>query len=139
MVFGWISGRLLGVRRGFWRALVAGLIGLSAGYALVYLQFGDLENLDDLGDIARLGIGFVGYVLLVTMIASIVIEAILRPTGQVPLSPAPSTPLQVDRIQVRVGAAVVADRHGGTPQRLVGRKYASRAARPVPKGPGHCA
>ncbi len=68
LVFGWISGRLLGVRRGFWRAFVAGLVGLTAGYALVYVQFGDLDNLDDPGDVARLGVGFVGYVLLVTML-----------------------------------------------------------------------
>ena len=79
IVIAWITGRLLGVKRGFWRALVAGLIGYAAGYTLVALQFGDVDQIDDVSDIARLGIGFLGYVLLVTMLASIVLEAILRP------------------------------------------------------------
>jgi ubiquinone biosynthesis protein len=82
LIMGWLSGRLLGVKRGFWRSLTAGLIGLLAGWALVYAQFGDFEHLNDPSDLLTLGIGFLGYVLLVTMVASIVIESILRPRAQ---------------------------------------------------------
>ncbi len=135
LVFGWISGRLLGVRRGFWRAFVAGLVGLTAGYALVYVQFGDLDNLDDPGDVARLGVGFVGYVLLVTMLASIVIEAILRPKQGRSRSrlrfPRPfrwiGSKLALVQRLWQIGMA--ARRNG-----LVGRKYASRAALASPEG-----
>ena len=49
-VFGWITGRLLGVKRGFWRAFFAGLVGLMAGYILVYVQFGQVQDYNDLGE-----------------------------------------------------------------------------------------
>ncbi len=134
IVIAWITGRLLGVKRGFWRALVAGLIGYAAGYTLVALQFGDVDQIDDVSDIARLGIGFLGYVLLVTMLASIVLEAILRPRGDRtrrirlphPFRWIASKFALVQRLW-QIGMA--ARRNG-----LVGRKFASRAALASPEG-----
>ena len=76
---GWVAGRILGVKRGVWRALVAGMVGYAAGLILVDVQFGPDAQFNDLGDVAKLGLGFVGYVLLVTMLASIVLDVILRP------------------------------------------------------------
>ncbi len=136
LVIGWVSGRLLGVKRGFWRALFAGLIGLLAGYALVYAQFGDLDTLSDPDDLVRLGVGFVGYVLLVTMLASIVIEAILRPKHGKKRSLLRSPPRPFRWIGAKFALvqrlwqiAMAARRNG-----LVGRKYASRAALATPEG-----
>lgn len=133
LIMGWLAGRLLGVKRGFWRALTAGLIGLAAGYLLVYAQFGGVENLQDPGDVVKLGLGFLGYVLLVTMLASIVIDAILRPRSgrRRPRVPRPfrwvaSKFALVQRLW-QIGMA--ARRNG-----LAGRRFASRAALSSPEG-----
>ncbi|MFN8125160.1 MAG: AarF/UbiB family protein [Candidatus Nanopelagicales bacterium] len=133
-VIGWITGRLLGVKRGFWRAFFAGLVGLMAGYALVYFQFGEIEDYNDLGEWARLGVGFLGYVLLVTMLTSIVIEAILRPRQgrsrriRIP-HPFRWIRQKLALVQRLWQIAMAARRNG-----LVGRKYASRAALATPEG-----
>lgn len=61
------------------RALLAGMIGLAVGEAMVTVQVGEAQTFDDLGSLATLDAGFLGFVLLVTMIAGVVIEAVLRP------------------------------------------------------------
>ena len=130
----WITGRLLGVKRGFWRAFFAGLIGLFAGLALVYAQFGDLEQIEDPADLLKLGSGFLGYVLLITMLASIVFEAILRPRHgrrrrlRLP-HPLRWIAAKFALLQRLWQIGMAARRHG-----LVGRKYASRAALASPEG-----
>lgn len=134
VVIAWITGRLLGVKRGFWRALVAGLIGYGAGYLLVVAQFGDVDEVNDLSDIAKLGIGFLGYVLLVTMLASIVLEAILRPRGERSRRPRLPHPFRwigskLALVQRLWQIGMAARRNG-----LVGRKFASRAALASPEG-----
>jgi ubiquinone biosynthesis protein len=75
---GWLSGRILGVKRGFFRAALAGIVGFVAGIVLITIQFSD-RDINDLGDIWTLGIGFLGYVLVVTLLASVTIDVILRP------------------------------------------------------------
>ena len=133
-IMAWITGRVLGVKRGFWRALVAGLIGFAAGWILVEVQFGDIADINDPDDLLKLGFGFLGYVLLVTMLATIVIEAILRPRSDRRRRrrfPRPfrwiSQKFALVRRLWQIGNA--ARRNG-----LVGRRYASKAALSSPEG-----
>lgn len=67
-VIAWLSGRLLGVRRGILRVTRAGLVGLVVGQILITMQFGEHEGFDTPSDLFAHGTGFVGTVLLVTMI-----------------------------------------------------------------------
>ncbi|TAK68183.1 MAG: AarF/ABC1/UbiB kinase family protein [Actinomycetota bacterium] len=135
VVVGLIAGRILGVRRGFWRATLAGLVGFFAGQWLINMQYENSTEADfnDLGDLGRLGVGFVGYVLLVTMLASIVIDVIARPRGgdrrrrwPRPIKAVRRRWQVVTRLRQIVGAA---RRHG-----FAGRRYASRAALATPEG-----
>ncbi|MCH9814842.1 MAG: AarF/ABC1/UbiB kinase family protein [Actinomycetia bacterium] len=133
IVIGWLTGRILGVKRGFFRAIVAGLVGLIAGQILVLVQFPDEENFSDPEDLLRLGLGFFGYVLLVTMITSLVLEAVLKPRDQRRRPRLPHPIRWIKRkfalLQRLQEIALAARRHG-----LVGRKYASRAALSSPEG-----
>jgi ubiquinone biosynthesis protein len=131
IIIGWLTGRILGVRRGFLRAIFAGLVGLAAGEALISAQTGEAQSFDELDDL--LIPGFLGYVLLVTMITSVVLEAILRPKGQRRSwrIPRPFRWLKgkFTLLQRLWEIALAARRHG-----LVGRRYASRAALSSPEG-----
>lgn len=131
----WVTGRLLGVKRGFWRALVAGLIGFGAGWALIEFQYGSTANFDDPEDLLRLGGGFLGYVLLVTMLATIVIEAILRPRSD-PKRRRRRLPHPMRWLRQKFGLVQRLWQIGTAARRngLVGRKYASRAALSTPEG-----
>lgn len=75
---GWLSGRILGVRRGFGRAVLAGIVGFLAGLIIIAAQYSEAD-IDDLNDLWALGVGFFGYVLVITLLASVVIDAIFRP------------------------------------------------------------
>jgi len=76
----WLAGRILGVRQGFLRSVLAAFVGLLMANVMVGLQFGwDQGVLTDWGDVAEIGVGFVGYLLLGTMLASIVLDLIFRP------------------------------------------------------------
>ena len=132
VVVGWLSGRILGVRRGLGRAVLSGLIGFAAGWILVLVQFGDRE-LEDPADILGLGAGFLGYVLIVTLVASVVIDALFRPRGgrrglRIP------RPIQALRRRLavlsRVRQIAAAARRNG----LVGRQLASPAGLSSPEG-----
>lgn len=134
LAIGWLTTRLLGVRRGFWRSLFAGLVGLLAGYILVVVQYGDIEQLNELSDLPRLGFGFIGYVLLVTMITSVVLEAVLRPRDRRRRRHRLPRPFRWIRAKFALAQRVwdigmAARRHG-----LVGRKYASKARLTSPEG-----
>ncbi|MCB0918548.1 MAG: AarF/ABC1/UbiB kinase family protein [Actinobacteria bacterium] len=132
-IIGWLTGRLLGVRRGFWRALIAGLIGYGAGWAYLYVQYGDVDQLDSGEEILALGAGFFGYILLVTMIASVVMEAILRPRtkGRRLRIPHPFAWIGMKFALVqRLFQILAAARHNG----LAGRKFVSKAALSSPEG-----
>ncbi len=72
---GVVSGRILGVRRGFWRATIAGFIGSFIGLVITVVIFRhetEVETFDFL-------IVVFGFALLATMLLSIVLEVILRP------------------------------------------------------------
>lgn len=72
---GLVSGRILGVRRGFLRATVAGVLGSVTGLivAAVALSQDDQATEDEL-----LLLAF-GFALLATMVISVSFEAVLRP------------------------------------------------------------
>ena len=72
IVVGWLSGRLLGVRRGWGRAFVAGLIGWLGGVIVA----ASIEGTDDLSTIAAPTL-FFG--VLFAMFASIAFDLLLRP------------------------------------------------------------
>lgn len=129
---GWLTGRLLGVRRGFFRAVAAGLVGLVAGQLLLATQFGWDESLDSPSDLLTHGLGLVGYMLLVTMVASVAIEMIFRPRKERPFwIPRPIKWIKTKLAQASriVDVVAIARRHG-----LVGRKRLSRATIATPAG-----
>ena len=78
-VMGLVAQWILGVHRGFWRAFVSGLIGWGAGVALSNAIFQDVDSVDDLW---RTGAASLGFSLLATMLAGIVIDVIVRPRDQ---------------------------------------------------------
>jgi len=133
VAIGWLTGRILGVRRGFFRAVLAGLIGYGAGFAYVVSQFGEVEDLNSVEDALALGGGFVGYVLLTTMLASIAIEAILRPRSDRSRRHLPHPFRWVRRkfaLMQRLWQIAAAARRNG----LVGRRITSRKALSSPEG-----
>jgi ubiquinone biosynthesis protein len=73
VIVGWLSGRILGVRRGWPRALVAGFLGWFVG---VIVAVGTVDTADELGDVWLLSL-FFG--LLAAMVISIVLDVVLRP------------------------------------------------------------
>lgn len=79
---GFVSGRILGVRRGFIRATTAGVLGSFTGLVIgaAVLQYDDDASADELAVLAF------GFALLATMVISVILEAVLRPrrTGRRP-------------------------------------------------------
>lgn len=132
LFIGWLSGRILGVRRGLFRAALAGGVGFIAGSVLISIQFSD-RDIDDLADIWALGIGFLGYVLIVTLLASVAIDVILRPRSNRRGFRIPR-PLRWIRqrfaVLKRVLQIVSSARRNG----LVGPRLASRAGLASPDG-----
>lgn len=81
LVVGVISGRILGVRRGWGRATVAGVIGSLVGLGLsAAIQVDDAPRIT----LADLLIPAFGFALLVTMVLSIVLDVLLRPRRRGP-------------------------------------------------------
>lgn len=69
------SGRILGVRRGFWRAAGAGVVGSLVGLVVAAAILGnDPESTD-----SEVFIIAFGFAVLATMIISVALEAVLRP------------------------------------------------------------
>lgn len=130
-VIAWLSGRILGVRRGVLRAIVAGVVGLLVGQALIFYQFGEHESFDNPNDLLAHGAGFIGAVLLATMIASVVLEVILRPRkDRVVRVSGPLTWVRSKFAVARriVNVASIARKNG-----LIGRRL-SRASIATPEG-----
>jgi ubiquinone biosynthesis protein len=75
MGVGFVSGRILGVRRGFLRATLAGVLGSLTGLivAAIVLQRDQNATFDDVVLVAF------GFALLATMVVSVSLEAVLRP------------------------------------------------------------
>ena len=129
---GWLSGRILGVRRGFARAVLAGFVGFIAGIILIAFQFSD-NDIDSVDDVWALGIGFFSYVLVVTLLASVTIDAIARPRAgrrRIRL-PHPIRWIK-ERLAIlaRIRDIALAARRNG----LVGRKIATPAGLATPEG-----
>lgn len=70
---GWLTGRILGVERGFWRALVAGVLGLVAGNALF-----DWESESGLPSAVSRWV-FLGTIVMITMVFSVIMDALIKP------------------------------------------------------------
>ena len=75
IVVGWLSGRVLGVRRGWVRAFVAGLVGWLFGLIVA----ATIQDTDDLGETWFLTFSFG---LLAAMVVSVVLDVVLRPREQ---------------------------------------------------------
>ncbi len=123
---GFVSGRILGVRRGFFRAAAAGLLGSLTGLIVAagILQRDENATADDVVLVAF------GFALLATMVVSISLEAVLRPrrTGR-------RTRLRTRlRTFSTIGGRLwevsrIARKHG-----LAGPRLASKAALSSPEG-----
>ncbi len=74
---GVVSGRILGVRRGFWRSTIAGFLGTFIGLVIsaVILQGQQPADIDTFNFLVVV----FGFATLATMLLSIVLEVILRP------------------------------------------------------------
>ena len=127
LFMGWLSARILDVRRGRLRSLAAGVIGFFGGLALLALQIQgnveiDFEN--DSNATLLLVITWLGYALIVALVASLVIDAMLRPRRGRSGFPRPIRALKA-RIAVTrrlAHIARIARRNG-----LIGRRLASRS------------
>ena len=127
LFMGWRSARILDVRRGRLRSLAAGVIGFLGGAILLAVQVdGNVElNLeDDSADTFLLSLAWLGYALIVALVASLVIDAMLRPRRRGRRLPRP-----IKAIKARIAVtrrltqiARIARRNG-----LIGRRLASRA------------
>ncbi len=126
MGVGFVSGRILGVRRGFLRATSAGVLGSLVGLvvAAIVLQRDQNATFDDVVLVAF------GFALLATMVVSVSLEAVLRPRRR----------RRRGSLRTRVRALVtiggrlfevsrIARRHG-----LAGPRLASRSALSSPEG-----
>ncbi|HEY5878040.1 MAG TPA: AarF/UbiB family protein [Nakamurella sp.] len=124
---GFVSGRILGIHRGFLRATAAGIVGSFIGLVLATIVLGGNPTED--GEAALLLATF-GFALLATMVLSVTLEAVLRPRRR-----GRRTSL---RTRIRAFSTVggrlfevtrIARRHG-----LVGRRLVSKSALTSPDG-----
>ena len=133
---GWLSGRILDVKRGFFRSLVAGVVGFVGGFFLISVQVSG--NL--IIDVAQepisallLSLGWLGYALIVSLITSLIIDAMLRPRQRDRGRRLPR-PIRALRRRFAVWSrlwqiAKIARRNG-----LAGRRFASRSELFSPDG-----
>lgn len=127
LFMGWLSARILDVRRGRLRSLAAGVIGFFGGLVLLSLQIQgnveiDFEN--DSNATLLLAVTWLGYALIVALVASLVIDAMLRPRRGRGGFPRPIRAIKA-RIAVTRRLTHIARiaRHNG----LIGRRLASRS------------
>ena len=133
---GWLSGRILDVHRGLLRSVAAGLIGFLGGLALLSAQVSGEVNLDIERDTTRtllLTIGWLGYALIVALVASLVIDAMLRPRRR---GGGLRVPHPIRAIRRRLSSASRLWQIGQTARRngLTGRRLASRSELVSPEG-----
>lgn len=127
LVMGWLAARILDVRRGRLRSLAAGVIGYFGGLALLSLQVQgnveiDFEN--DSNATFLLVVAWLGYALIVALVASLVIDAMLRPRRRRRGFPRPIRAIKARIAVTRRLAEIarIARRNG-----LIGRRLASRS------------
>ncbi|MGA0980347.1 MAG: ABC1 kinase family protein, partial [Candidatus Nanopelagicales bacterium] len=130
LFMGWLSARILDVRRGRLRSLAAGVAGFFGGLILLVVQVdGNVELSLEEGTSAALttllvALAWLGYALIVALVASLVIDAMLRPRRGRHRFPRPIRAIKA-RIAVTrrlTQIARIARRNG-----LIGRRLASRA------------
>lgn len=127
LVMGWLSARILDVRRGTLRSLAAGVIGFIGGFILLGVQVNGNVTIDfesGPGATLLLLLAWLGYALVVALVASLVIDAMLRPRAARKGFP---HPLRMIKARIAVTRrlahiARIARRNG-----LIGRRLASRA------------
>jgi ubiquinone biosynthesis protein len=127
LFMGWLSARILDVRRGTLRSLAAGVIGFIGGLILLGVQVSGNVSIDfesDIGATILLLLAWLGYALIVALVASLIIDAMLRPRAAHRGLP---HPLRAIRARIAVTRrlahiARIARRNG-----LIGRRLASRA------------
>lgn len=133
---GWLAGRILDVKRGFWRSLIAGVIGFLGGFSLIVIQAYDsldIEVFQQPIETLVLTFGWLGYALIVALIVSLVMDAMLRPRRRDQGRRVPR-PLRAIRRRLAVWSrlwqiAGIARRNG-----LSGRRLASRSELFSPEG-----
>lgn len=133
---GWLAGRILDVKRGFWRSLIAGVIGFLGGFSLIVIQAYDsldIEVFQQPIETLVLTFGWLGYALIVALIVSLVMDAMLRPRRRDQGRRVPR-PFRAIRRRLAVWSrlwqiAGIARRNG-----LSGRRLASRSELFSPEG-----
>ena len=127
LLMGWLSARTLDVRRGRLRSLAAGVIGFFGGLILLGIQVQgnvEIDFEDDSSATFLLVVAWLGYALIVALVASLVIDAMLRPRRGRRGFPRPIRALKA-RIAVTrrlTQIARIARKNG-----LIGRRLASRS------------
>lgn len=79
LVLGFAAQRILGVHRGWWRAIVSGVLGMIAGVVLASELYG--PEITEPAEAARALAAGAGFGLFVAMLAGIVIDALVVPRG----------------------------------------------------------
>jgi len=124
---GFVSGRILGIRRGFLRATAAGIVGSFIGLVLATIVLGDTLTEDDAGTLLLATFGFA---LLATMVLSVTLEAVLRPRRRGRRTSWHTRIRAFSTVGGRLFEVTrIARRHG-----LVGRRLVSRSALTGPEG-----
>jgi len=129
---GWLSGRILGVKRGLGRAILAGIVGFLAGLIIISAQFGE-RDVEELNDLWALGVGFFGYVLIITLLASVAIDAILRPRAARRRLSIPH-PLRTLRLRLATVRRLRQIGHAARANGLIGRGLPSTTSLATPEG-----
>lgn len=121
-----VAGRILGVRRGFWRAAAAGVLGTLVGLAVAATIVGN-DPTSTASDVLLVAFGFG---VLATMIISVAMEAVLRPRRTARRGSLRTRVRTFLTVGGRLWEVVrIARRHG-----LAGPRLASRAALSSPEG-----
>jgi ubiquinone biosynthesis protein len=132
ILVGWLSGRILGIKRGLGRAIVAGIVGFLAGLIIISAQFGDRE-ISSLDDLWALGVGFFGYVLIITLLASVAIDAIMRPRSRQRRFSIPH-PIRALRLRLAIVRRLRQIAHAARVNGLIGRGLPSSTSLATPEG-----
>ncbi|MFC7660782.1 hypothetical protein ACFQV8_36360 [Pseudonocardia benzenivorans] len=121
-----VAGRILGVRRGFWRAAAAGVLGTLVGLAVAATLVGN-DPTSTASDVLLVAFGFA---VLATMIISVALEAVLRPRRTARRGSLRTRVRTFLTVGGRLWEVVRIARRNG----LAGPRLASRAALSSPEG-----